>query len=749
MDPDVCAPGVDILSTFWQGDQAYTTMSGTSMATPATAGCIALMLSKNPSLTPRMVDSILEVCATHDLGPTGKDVTYGAGRINCSLAVTYTPFPGPRHDLALTTMIAPATKVDPAIAVTPKVILVNVGTYHETSIPVNLTIDSAGTPIYSLSVSVPSLDSAATDTVTFPDWTPGQGGNIYNVTAWHSYTPDTNRSNDTLYRTVRVKGHDVASVATNLTGYVRSNTPVAPTLTVADSGEYTEYVFDAICSIDSSGTQVYYQAVAVDSVVVGGTRQVTFPDWTPGPNAMTYNVTLYHMLASDQRHVNDTLHSTVATRGHDVAVTSTNLNGRVKAGQPTTPRLTLSGPGDYTEYSFPATCVIDSSGTTVYNQTVTVDSVVSGGATQVAFPDWTPGPDSVFYNVTMFHSLAADQNRSNDTLHRVVMASDVVMRVAIEIAPGSSGRIAPNACYRIDSLCRAQGWEDSIVAGTDIDSPDELANFSVVVTGDVGYTDNDFLDYQSALLDWVRSGGGFVGLGWYVFGVANKTAWQMDSACAVMCSGHYNFVGSGSVNILDTTHPITQGVHNFPIHADGEFANSGIWPDAVMLGDYTAASGSASIACRDIGSGRGVYLGPIYFGSFNGYQNEPYYDDADAMLLLKQALEWAALGGSSGVREAGKLPTVPSFGLSSIAPNPTPGKAAIRYSLGASATVKLAVYDLAGREVVTLVSGRQPAGNYSVSWSGKGRDAQRVASGVYFVRFEADSHHAAQKLIVR
>jgi subtilisin family serine protease len=93
MDPDVCAPGVNITSTFWEGDSAYTQMSGTSMATPATAGCVALMLSKNPKLTPREVDSILECCAVRDLGPSGKDVTYGAGRIDCSLAVAYTPLP--------------------------------------------------------------------------------------------------------------------------------------------------------------------------------------------------------------------------------------------------------------------------------------------------------------------------------------------------------------------------------------------------------------------------------------------------------------------------------------------------------------------------------------------------------------------------------------------------------------------------------------------------------------------------------
>jgi hypothetical protein len=93
MDPDVCMPGVNILSTYNSGDQSYQTMSGTSMATPGAAGCVALMLSKNPDLPPRKIDSILELYAVRDLGPSGKDVTYGSGRINCSLAVAMTPLP--------------------------------------------------------------------------------------------------------------------------------------------------------------------------------------------------------------------------------------------------------------------------------------------------------------------------------------------------------------------------------------------------------------------------------------------------------------------------------------------------------------------------------------------------------------------------------------------------------------------------------------------------------------------------------
>ncbi len=93
MDPDVCAPGVNILSTYYSNDRSYTTMSGTSMATPHVAGLCALMLSKNPMLTPRQTDSIIERHAVVDLGSPGKDTGFGAGRIDCSLAVYYTPLP--------------------------------------------------------------------------------------------------------------------------------------------------------------------------------------------------------------------------------------------------------------------------------------------------------------------------------------------------------------------------------------------------------------------------------------------------------------------------------------------------------------------------------------------------------------------------------------------------------------------------------------------------------------------------------
>ena len=85
--PDVSAPGVDVKSCSYTGS-GYTLMSGTSMATPHTAGTVCLMLSKNPNLLPAAVDSILEMTAV-DLGTTGKDNDYGAGRIDALAAVNY------------------------------------------------------------------------------------------------------------------------------------------------------------------------------------------------------------------------------------------------------------------------------------------------------------------------------------------------------------------------------------------------------------------------------------------------------------------------------------------------------------------------------------------------------------------------------------------------------------------------------------------------------------------------------------
>ena len=83
--PDVCAPGVNIVSLDFASNDGFATMSGTSMACPAVAGTMALMLEKKPNLTPADVSMILETTA-QQLTPNKSNVT-GSGRIDALAAI--------------------------------------------------------------------------------------------------------------------------------------------------------------------------------------------------------------------------------------------------------------------------------------------------------------------------------------------------------------------------------------------------------------------------------------------------------------------------------------------------------------------------------------------------------------------------------------------------------------------------------------------------------------------------------------
>ena len=87
--PDVCGPGTEIVSADYLNTSGYGTKTGTSMATPCVAGCMALMLSKNPNLTPSDICRILEETAVPLA--EGKSNIYGFGRVNALAAVNAVP----------------------------------------------------------------------------------------------------------------------------------------------------------------------------------------------------------------------------------------------------------------------------------------------------------------------------------------------------------------------------------------------------------------------------------------------------------------------------------------------------------------------------------------------------------------------------------------------------------------------------------------------------------------------------------
>ncbi|MCX6339471.1 MAG: S8 family serine peptidase [Candidatus Aureabacteria bacterium] len=86
LKPVICSPGVNVLSCDDAG--GYTTMSGTSMASPTTAGIIALMLQQyrvSYATAGEFLPSSAKALLMHtalDLGNAGPDFQFGYGRIN-------------------------------------------------------------------------------------------------------------------------------------------------------------------------------------------------------------------------------------------------------------------------------------------------------------------------------------------------------------------------------------------------------------------------------------------------------------------------------------------------------------------------------------------------------------------------------------------------------------------------------------------------------------------------------------------
>jgi polyhydroxybutyrate depolymerase len=87
--------------------------------------------------------------------------------------------------------------------------------------------------------------------------------------------------------------------------------------------------------------------------------------------------------------------------------------------------------------------------------------------------------------------------------------------------------------------------------------------------------------------------------------------------------------------------------------------------------------------------------------------------------------------------------TIKYFTLEQNYPNPFNPSTNIVFNLPLASFVTLKVYDLIGREVVTLVSEQLSAGSHSHTWN-----AANISSGIYFYRLQAGSFTEIKKLVL-
>lgn len=90
----------------------------------------------------------------------------------------------------------------------------------------------------------------------------------------------------------------------------------------------------------------------------------------------------------------------------------------------------------------------------------------------------------------------------------------------------------------------------------------------------------------------------------------------------------------------------------------------------------------------------------------------------------------------------------PRFALRQNYPNPFNPQTTIEYAISGSARVRVSIYDVGGRRILTLVDEEQRAGAHVARWDGRDEQGQPVASGVYFCQLVAGQQSASMKLVL-
>jgi hypothetical protein len=93
-------------------------------------------------------------------------------------------------------------------------------------------------------------------------------------------------------------------------------------------------------------------------------------------------------------------------------------------------------------------------------------------------------------------------------------------------------------------------------------------------------------------------------------------------------------------------------------------------------------------------------------------------------------------------------PVSAGYSLNQNYPNPFNPTTTIQYFLPKVSDVEIAVYNVVGQKVATLVNSNQPAGEHNIVWNGTNQQGIKAASGVYLFRIVAGDFVKTRKMIL-
>lgn len=155
-----------------------------------------------------------------------------------------------------------------------------------------------------------------------------------------------------------------------------------------------------------------------------------------------------------------------------------------------------------------------------------------------------------------------------------------------------------------------------------------------------------------------------------------------------------------------------------------------------------------------------VSFSNIYLGDYPDTQAVPLVNLLpNGNVLAAGGLTWENLDGlpfifpskKCNIYKPGSISDIESQGNTLVKdfilyqnyPNPFNPETIIRYQLTKSGPVSIKIFDIMGKEIMTLVNEEKSRGQYEIKL-----DASRLASGIYFYRITANGFNAIKKMIL-
>ena len=199
------------------------------------------------------------------------------------------------------------------------------------------------------------------------------------------------------------------------------------------------------------------------------------------------------------------------------------------------------------------------------------------------------------------------------------------------------------------------------------------------------------------------------------------------------------FTGDAEIVItIVSLNTVEAGEEILSVHFVARITSEAVQP--ILVGDF---SGDGIVNFSDFF---------LFADAFGG--SDPLYDlTGDGTVNFSDFFVFADQFGSEArakllvlAQEHLGLPPTTTLGVNY--PNPFNAETVIPFRLATAAEVKLAVFNLTGQRVRTLVSGIRQAGRHEAVWDGSDDLGNRLGTGVYFCRLQTDVEIRTQKLLL-